>query len=272
MFKIDVLMSTYNDEKYIRESIESVLKQDYIDFEFIIIDDGSTDKTLEIIEEYEKVDERIRLIKNEKNKGLSYNLNEGVKISNADYIVRMDADDISHSNRLSTQIRVLTDNPNIDILGSYANEINEYGELIKIKKVPLNHKQIYRQLWTCPFIHPSVIFKRISIIEAGNYNKELRRRQDYDLWFRCAQKGLVFQNIDVPLIDYRIHYTNYYRKNDFKVNANQFQLGIKGSFINRLGFMSYLGVTINFISQLFPSKTKWIIRNIKDRILNFVNK
>lgn len=272
MLKLDVLMSTYNDEKYIEESISSILNQSYKNFNFIIIDDSSTDNTLEIIKKYKEIDDRIILMENDKNLGLSHNLNKGVMISKADYIARMDADDISHPDRLLTQIKEMIENQNLDVLGSFANEINESGKFVKLLRVPTNNKNIYKLLWTCPFIHPSVMFKRKSILEVGNYKKEIRRRQDYELWFRCGQNSLKFKNIDKPLIDYRINNKEYYTKNNFKVNISQFLIGVKGSWKNRLGLISYLGITVNFLSQMLPRPLKWRIRKFKEDYLTRVSR
>ena len=117
-------MSVYNASKFLNEAIESILNQTYKNFEFIIIDDGSTDNSTQIIEKYKKIDERIVFIENEKNVGLTKNLNKAIKLSTSDYIARMDADDISDVKRLEKQIKFLQENKDISIVGSCAKYIN----------------------------------------------------------------------------------------------------------------------------------------------------
>jgi len=115
--KVSIVMSVYNAQKYLDEAIESILNQTYSNFEFIIINDGSTDKSLEIIENYAKKDSRIIVI-NRENKGLIYSLNEGIRKANGKYIARMDADDISLPQRLEKQVEFMEKNKNIGICGT----------------------------------------------------------------------------------------------------------------------------------------------------------
>ncbi|HAS7841575.1 TPA: glycosyltransferase family 2 protein, partial [Vibrio cholerae] len=128
--KISVVMSVYNGEKYLGEAIDSILKQTFSDFEFIIINDGSTDKTLEIIKSYMKKDDRIVLVSRE-NKGLIVSLNEGLDLAKGQYIARMDADDISIKSRFEKQIEFLDSNPDIGVCGTW---VEVFGENIKSKK------------------------------------------------------------------------------------------------------------------------------------------
>ncbi|RXJ02255.1 glycosyltransferase [Anaerobacillus alkaliphilus] len=250
--KITVLMSVYNEEKYLRESIESILNQTYSDFEFLIFDDASNDGSKAILKEYQKKDSRINLVLNETNRGLSYNLAEGVLISKGNWIARMDADDIAFKNRLELQLDYIKNNPEIDVLGSYVLDINEKGNEIELRKLPTSHKEIKSLIWTCPFIHPSVMFRRDAIIKAGSYNRNLRRRQDYDLWFRCCAAHLKFANMDTPIIYYRC--TNeYFRKNDFKVQVNQAIMGYKGARLVEASPVAYLGITVAFLKGILPT-------------------
>lgn len=253
--QITVLMSVYNDEKYLKESIESILKQSVKDFEFLIFEDCSTDNSRIILKEYEKKDKRIKLVLNTSNKGLSFNLAKGVLMAKNEWIARMDADDIALKERFSLQLDYIKKHPKVDVLGGYVIDIDENGLEKGIRKVPLTHNKISSLIWTCPFIHPTVIYRKKSILEAGSYNKDLRRRQDYDLWFRCHKMNLEFANLDVPLIYYRAT-DDYYKKNDYTVQLNQVKLGFKGAFLVKSSPIAYIGITVAFFKGILPIKLR----------------
>src|SRR5690349_9241462 len=127
-----VLMPVYNGEKYLREAIDSILAQTLTDFEFLIIDDGSKDRSVDIIKSY--ADPRINLVKNEVNLGISKTLNRGIEIAAAEFIARMDADDISHPTRLQKQYDYLIKNPECALLSTWAKMITEKNEHIRTEK------------------------------------------------------------------------------------------------------------------------------------------
>ena len=129
--KVSVIMSVYNSDKFLSESIESILNQTFRDFEFIIINDCSTDKSLDIIKKYSKNDNRIVLIENENNIGLTKSLNKGVKIAKGNYIARIDADDTALNNRFEVQYNFLEKNKNIFLVGGGTYEIDYKGKIIR---------------------------------------------------------------------------------------------------------------------------------------------
>lgn len=264
--KVTVLMSVYNDIEYLRDSIESILNQSYQNFEFLIYDDGSSDGSRKLIEDYAGRDERIKLIANEVNRGLSYNLAEGVKFSKTPWIARMDADDIAVIDRLELQMNYIKNNPGIDILGGYAIDINELGNKTELRKVPTTHEAITSLIWTCPLIHPTVIFRKDSILEAGSYNSKLARRQDYDLWFRCLAADLTFANLNTPLIYYRVS-KNYFKKNNFKVQIDQARMGWKGVHLVKSSPIAYVGIFIVLLKNISPD----ILRKPLSKILKKVD-
>ena len=137
MPEITILMPVRNGEKYIKESIDSILKQTFTDFELLIMDDGSTDRTVERIERY--TDERIRLIRRKHN--FIRNLNEGLELALGAYIARMDADDISMPERFVKQIAFMNSHPDIDCLGTWAIEIDDDGKEYFRKKMPITHEE-----------------------------------------------------------------------------------------------------------------------------------
>lgn len=200
--KVSVLMSVYNSSRFIIESVESILGQTFKDFEFIIVNDCSTDNSLNIIKKYAKQDKRIVLIKNKKNIGLTKSLNKGLKIARGKYIARIDADDISLPNRLQTQYQFLEENPDIFLAGSGAIIIDSKGKEIgkyepitceeKLKKVLETKNAIY---------HSTIMFRN----EKNNfYREKFYYAQDYDFYLRILlEKKRLINNPDI-LIKYRI--------------------------------------------------------------------
>lgn len=214
MPKISVVLPVYNGEKYLKESIDSILNQTFSDFEFIIVNDGSTDKTEEIIESYN--DGRIKYFKKE-NSGIVDSLNYGIEKSNTDLIVRMDADDISNPSRLQKLLNFMENNGEVDICGSWAEKINENGDQKGVLNYPpIKDKEIRKYAYLHnPFIHPSVIFRKKIFDDVGGY-KNFKHVEDYELWIRLLQKG-IGHNIPECLIKYRIHGNQITRKNNLKM-------------------------------------------------------
>jgi glycosyltransferase involved in cell wall biosynthesis len=194
-------MSVYNAEEFLKPAIESILNQTFTDFEFIIINDGSTDKSLEIIKSYH--DSRI-VILNQKNQGLSKSLNNGIKISKGEFIARMDADDISYSNRFQKQMKFLTDNTNCVVVGSNANCIDLKGRFLFKTNLALTNKEIKNKLPESHFFHSSTIFNKKAFSKAGQYPEEIFQYfEDKVLWNKMAKTG-EFANLPDTLIKYRM--------------------------------------------------------------------
>ena len=197
---VSVVMSVYNAEKYLNEAIESILKQTFEDFEFIIINDGSTDSSLKIIKSYK--DDRIVVIDQE-NKGLARALNNGIKQSKSDYILRMDADDISLPERIKKQYSFLKKNPDYIAVGSNAIIIDAMGNYVHTSHQCTSDTKAKEKLPVTPFMHSSVMFKKKPFIMAGEYCEDMIKAQDTVLFNRMAKYGK-FLNIDDVLIKYRI--------------------------------------------------------------------
>ena len=200
--KIAVLMCACNAEQHIKEAIDSILNQTFTDFEFIIVENGSIDKTQNIISSYS--DSRIRAFQT-KIKQLACNLNYGLKQTHAELIARMDADDISKPTRLQEQVRFLEQNPDVAVVGT-AFEVFGKDTRNKIIAMPVQDKTIRRCLpFRFCFCHPSVMFRKEIIENAGGY-KAQGPCQDIELWLRLARdKKIKFANLKNPLLKYRIH-------------------------------------------------------------------
>jgi hypothetical protein len=188
--KITVLMSVYNAERYLHEAMDSILNQTFKDYEFVIVNDGSTDGTLGILQGYR--DPRIRIINNPQNIGLTQSLNEALKSARGEYIARQDADDISLPDRLARQLRFMQTHPEVGGAGSWAEFIDPQGERIRRAQRPTEHDEICAHLLIYnPFIHTSAFIRKQTLEEVGGYREDLRYAQDYDLWWRLAQVGRV---------------------------------------------------------------------------------
>ena len=200
-------MSVYNDERYLSQAIESILNQTYSNFEFIIINDGSTDNSLKIIKYYKNIDDRIKII-NQKNLGLTKSLNKGIKIARGKYIARQDADDISCENRFQKQIKYFNNNINIQLLGTNSYIIDKDGKIIKKNKI-IKSKDIKKYLFEKknPFIHGSIMFRKKTFQNIGGYREKFVYSQDYDFLLRFAEKYPIdiYQN---HLYKYRSHNLN----------------------------------------------------------------
>lgn len=204
-------MSVYNGEKYLKESIESILNQTYTDFEFIIINDASTDNTATILKQYN--DKRIIIIENPENIGLTKSLNKGIQIAKGKYIARMDADDISLPERLEKEVRFMEEHPEIEILGTDYYEIDTNRKrLISKVNIPETDEQIRKVLFKYnPFIHSSLMIRRDILNVIGYYDERFKASQDYDLILRILAKykghnlkeELIIKIIDLNSISFK---------------------------------------------------------------------
>lgn len=191
-------MPVYNAEKYLTEAINSILGQTLTDFEFLIIDDGSSDSSIEIIKSYQ--DNRIRLVINENNLGISKTLNRGIELAGSDIIARMDADDISLPDRLYIQYSYLTRHSRCSLVSSHVEIISETGESLG-KYQPDSSLFYYNLAFHCWIYHPSVMYRRPAVRDAGMY--PLTLSEDYRLWSELIKEHH-FYNIPNILIRYRI--------------------------------------------------------------------
>jgi glycosyltransferase involved in cell wall biosynthesis len=196
-------MSVFNAEKYIEESIQSVLNQTYNNFEFIIINDGSKDNSLKIIKKFLSKDDRIILIDRE-NKGLVASLNEGILKSNGNFIARMDADDVCLPNRFEEQLNFMNNNSDVGVCGSW---IELFGDDFKTKiwKLPCNDERLKAELlFSSCFAHPSVMIRKNVLLDNDIlYDESYIHAEDFELWIRLSDITY-FANINKVLLKYRM--------------------------------------------------------------------
>jgi len=203
--RVSVLMSVYNGQKYLRDAIESILNQTFRDFEFIIIDDGSTDGSWGILLEYAEPDDRIILLRNKNNVGLPKSLNIGLRIARGEYIARMDADDISLPERLATQVEVLDRSPNVGVVGSYVQLLGPDGKLGAVRRFATTHALILWALcFSTPLCHPATMARRSILLKVGGYDEDFRQSQDRDLWQRVSDIAAL-ANVPEVLLLHRKH-------------------------------------------------------------------
>lgn len=206
---ISVITPIYNREKYLPECINSILSQSYKNFEFILIDDKSTDGTSEIIKYYASRDSRIIVLENDKNIGATASFNRGLAISKGKYVARMDSDDISFPTRLQKQICIFQLWSNLDVLGTGAILIDRDGNIIGKKQFPSTNQEIKEILNSgVPVFDPSVMIKSNVLKESGGFDERLAPADDYHLWLTLFKKKKIIANIQEYLIKYRIHDNN----------------------------------------------------------------
>ena len=203
---VSVVLTTYNGERYLREAIDSIVNQTFRDFEFIIVDDASTDSTPTILRHYQEKDPRITVLRNEANRGGTASLNVGLAHARGAYVAVMDHDDVSLPGRLRAQVDFLQNHPDIFLVGTRAHIIDERGVRISTSKSPTDPDAIARMLpKRNPFYHPSVMFRNDSSVR---YREKIRYVMDYDLYLRLVLAGKRLANLPDVYLCYRLTSTS----------------------------------------------------------------
>jgi len=201
---VSVVMSVYNAEAFLPQAIESILGQTLREFEFLVIDDGSTDKTSEILAEYVNRDGRMRVLRHE-NKGRAASLNIGIQLSKSPYVARMDADDISLPHRLKEQFEFMERHPAVGLLSGSYERINAEGQLLDtVRLLPRDEEIRIAMFVNNPMCHPAAMIRREVAIACGGYRKVLLDADDYDLWLRMSERSQL-ANLEQPILQYRVH-------------------------------------------------------------------
>lgn len=200
---VSILLPVYNAALYLRQAVDSIFSQTYEDFEIIALNDGSTDASLEVLHSY--CDPRMRIVNSSTNKGVIWNLNRGLMLARGSYIAQLDSDDIAHPSRLEKQVSFLDSHPEIALVGTWANLIDETGHTFDICQTTVESKEIQVLLFkhNC-IIHSSVMFRKECVVKIGGYDPASVYAEDYDLWLRLSELHAI-ANLPETLVSYRIH-------------------------------------------------------------------
>ena len=265
---LSVVMPVYNAEQYITQAVESILNQTYKKFEFIIVDDTSTDSTYKILRDFKEKDERISLIRNKENLGVTKSLNKAIAKALGKYIVRMDADDWSYPERFKLQMTLMEKNPKVVVSGSYVEVCDSKLKTKYVRKYNIDDSSIRRHLFRySPFAHPATIWKA-ETLKNERYNEVINVSQDYELYFRIGKIGK-FMNLDKPLLKLRMH--------EQSISTTMSNAQLKNTILIRLKAVLMLGYNMsvfdkfyNFLQEivvgLIPVKLRFFIFNILRKI------
>ena len=252
MPKISTIMSVYNGERYLEKAVESILTQTFTDFEFIIVNDGSTDNSQIILKRLAEQNKKIHLI-NQENIGLTKSLNKALAIARGEFIARMDADDIAMPKRFERQVKYLETHPQCLALGCNVLQIDMDGDPISIMGVPLSHHEIESGLLIGQggdIRHPTVMIRRDALIAVDGYQDKFSSAQDLDLYLRLAERGQLANLPDV-LLEYRIHLAsvNYAKCRQQSQNVK----AILEEAYQRRGLKMPLGILNGHFKQYIPA-------------------
>lgn len=206
--RISVLLTIYNAKKTVLETIRSVLAQTETDFEFLIVDDGSTDGSYDVADQAVKNDSRVRLIR-QSNAGMAASLNRLINQSRGEYLARIDADDVAEPTRFATQVAFLDAHPDCVLVGSAVLNIDNEGDPYGVTTMPTDHEAIEQSLLAGAggIMHPSTMLRRDAVIKTGGFALNYPVAEDQDLWLRLARIGRL-ANLPEPLTRYRVHPQN----------------------------------------------------------------
>lgn len=259
--EVSVVMPIFNQESFLKEAVKSILDQTFKNFEFLVLNDGSTDNSLKIIKSFK--DKRIKIFQNKKRQGLARGLNFLIKKAKGEYIARMDGDDISLPGRLRDQVGFLEKNPQIVLVGSWAKIINEKGEVIGEFKYPTRYAAIRKIILSNnPFIHPSVMFRKKIFKKLGGYDEKLFYSQDYDLFLRLVIK---YPCANIPKCLLKVRWVP-----DFEKQRKQHKIALKTRLkaVKEYGYhkAEIMKLIKPFLFYLIPTKFKKLFWQIKFKV------
>ncbi len=264
---ISLILPAYNSEEYLEEAIISILNQSFKNFEFIIVNDASTDNTQKIIKKYAQKDSRVKFIKNEIQKKIAKSLNIGIEKSSGKYIARMDSDDWAYPERLKLQFDFLEKNPDVVIVGGAIEVCDGNLKILNSRKFYLNNGDIRKHLFKfSPFSHPTIMMRREALNDVGGYDVFLEVAQDYDLYFRLATIGAL-ANLKNTVLKLRTHSQSASAIKGRKQEIFTLVTRIRSHVV--YGFRMSWGDKIYFLLQLIsmfiiPTRVKfWIFNKIR---------
>lgn len=263
---ISVVMPAYNAQRFITQAIDSILSQTFKNFELIIVNDCSTDNTINIVRSFVRKDARVKIINNKNRLNIAASLNKGISKASSNIIARMDADDISLPNRLELQFKLINSSKNIAVVGAdiIVMDVDE-RELI-IRNYPNSNENLKACLFKySPFAHPVVCFKKNVIDSVGGYNPLYSPTEDLDLWFRLGSR-YKFASIKKPLLKYRLYdnSTSHHSLKDLEILVFK----IRFNAIRKYGYRPSLS---DLIYNLLQFVTLWFTPDkYRAKIYNFL--
>lgn len=251
--KISIVMGVYNGEKYMDTGIQSIINQTFQDWEFIICDDGSTDGTYEKLLQYAMRDDRIKIIRNAKNQGLAYSLNNAILHTKSNILARQDADDRSELNRFELQYPFVCEHPEYAIVGTAWNNIDASGNLwiTMPKEKPLAKDLI----WDGGFMHPSWMMRKDMLEKVGFYtvSDNTKRDQDYHLVMKLYGAGMKMYNIQIPLYNYTNDSATFSRTKNKKLVKGLMWIRWDGYRRNKFPVWDYVFVLKPLLKNILPT-------------------
>jgi len=277
--RVSIVLPVRNGEKHLLAALNSIQNQTLQIFEIIIINDGSTDNTAEIVRQASVHDHRIIIINNSSRIGMGYVFNQGIHVAQGEYVARMDADDIAHPDRLAKQVDFLDANRDVIVVGSQLTLINEVGNLIGTRSYPLCDHDLRRVMARfSPFAHPATMFRRALVVGLGGYDPRWAPAEDLDLWIRMSKYGKL-ANLPEALLSYRIHGESVTARDSYKMHLMSARVRING-VRNHALLMSKFDIFLNIVQlAIAPLPFRWRIalfglyrHVISKNILNRTNK
>ncbi len=273
---VSILMPCYNSAAFLHKAIDSILNQTYRNFEFIIIDDGSNDQTPFIIENYAQQDSRIKYYRNEVNRKLIYTLNRGVQLAGGEYILRMDADDISHPERLEKQLNFMLENPETDICSAGYCYINLSDEEVQLSfpKTTLSKALHFQSFFSTPLSH-AVILAKTEVLKNNLYDPDFIHSEDFELFSRLLSAGynlrnlkeiLYYVRINPQSVSYRFErvqtetHTRISKRNLFNYFNKNFEFFLHKVMIYRIAFHPEIYMVNDSILELDLLKQEFVAR------------
>lgn len=265
--KVSVITPAYNAERHIKEAIDSILLQTLSDFEFIILDDCSTDNTWEIIKQLSKKDNRIIAVKNENNLGIAGNRNKGISLAKGKYIAWQDADDISIVSRLEKQYQLMENNSDVGICGGFLQFFSDKG-ILGVRKYAPDDMTLRKKIFKySPVAQPAAMIRKKCLDEAGEYNLKYPPAEDLDMSFRIGRK-YKFANLQDIVLKYRenINSATFTKLRTIELNTLEIRkkystdLAYKMTLADRIyNFLQYISI------YMIPSKLKiWLFDFIRN--------
>ena len=263
-----VLMSLYykEDPKYLREALDSVFTNTVQPDQVVLVLDGPIGADLQkVVDEYEHKYSSLDVYPQTVNKGLSTALNIGLEKCWNDIVFRMDTDDVCFPNRFERVLQEYAAYPELEIVGSRVVTIDSEGKVnADGSHLPLTQEDIYKKVWMCPFAHPTVSFRKKSILKVGSYNPNSGPRQDdYELWFRCVAGGLKCKNLAEPLLYFRVT-TCTVQRMSLNVAWWRAKVGLKGAWKCKCSPIAFIGVFYPLFRACMPLPLQeWMFRNMR---------